>query len=153
MGDYRRRQGKQPRQAALEDHEPVAPAEPLPAEEQAFRESWREELLSRAWHALEQLQKQTGQPYYQVLRFRVEHGDLSSQQMAEQLSDQLGKSVTSAGVRQLLHRVRERFAELLLEEVRRSLGPSGRDYLADELAELNLLKYCQSALDRQENAE
>src|SRR6185437_3988013 len=30
VGDYRRRQGKLPRQAALEDHEPAAPAEPLP---------------------------------------------------------------------------------------------------------------------------
>lgn len=153
VGDYRRRQGKLPRQAALEEHEPAAPAEPLPEEDQAFRDSWREELLLRAWHALEQIQKETGQPYYHVLRFRVEHGELSSQQMADQLSEQLGKQMTAAGVRQMLHRGRERFAELLLEEVRRSLGPSGRDYLADELAELNLLKYCQSALDKQANAE
>ncbi|HTU18291.1 MAG TPA: sigma-70 family RNA polymerase sigma factor [Gemmataceae bacterium] len=153
VGDYRRRQGKLPRQAALEEHEPAAPPEPLPEEDQVFRDSWREELLLRAWHALEQVQKDTGQPYYHVLRFRVEHGDLSSQQMAEQLSVELGKPLTAAGVRQILHRSRERFAELLLEEVGRSLGPSGRDYLAEELAELNLLKYCQSALDKRANAE
>ena len=92
------------------------------------------------------MQQEFGQPYYQVLRFRVEHPELTSQQRAEQLSEQLGKSMTAAGERQLLHRARERFSEILLDEVRRSLGPSGRDYLEEELAELNLLKYCQNAL-------
>ena len=131
-------------------HEPAAPPEPMPEEDQAFRDSWREELLTRAWLALSRMQQEFGQPYYQVLRFRVDQAGLTSQQMAEQLSQQLGKSMTAAGVRQLLHRARERFAEMLLDEVRRSLGPAGRDYLEEELAELNLLKYCQSALQKEE---
>jgi RNA polymerase sigma factor (sigma-70 family) len=148
VGDHRRRQGKQPRSAPLEGNEPAAPPEPAPEEDQAFRDSWREELLTRAWTTLSRIQQEFGQPYYQVLRFRVDQSGLSSEQMAEQLSAQLGKPMTAAGVRQLLHRARERFAELLLDEVRQSLGPTGRDYLEDELAELNLLKYCQSALTK-----
>jgi RNA polymerase sigma-70 factor (ECF subfamily) len=149
VGDYRRCQGKRPRLAPLESNEPAAPAEPLPGEDETFRDSWREELLVRAWLALERVQQEFGQPYYHVLRFRVEHPEFSSSQMAGQMSAQLGKSMTAAGMRQLLHRARERFAELLLDEVRQSLGPSGRDYLEEELAELNLLKYCQSALTKQ----
>jgi RNA polymerase sigma-70 factor (ECF subfamily) len=151
VSDYRRR-GEQPRLAPLKDNEPVA-VDPPPEDEQAFRDIWREVLLQRAWLALEQVEKETGQPYYLVLRFRVDHGDLSSQQMAEQLAAQLGKPLTAAGVRQTLHRGRERFAELLLEEVHRSLGPSGSDYLAEELVELNLLKYCQDALNRRERED
>ncbi|HEY7313327.1 MAG TPA: sigma-70 family RNA polymerase sigma factor [Gemmataceae bacterium] len=150
VGDYRRRQGKQPRSDPLESNEPAAPAEPMPEEDQAFRDSWREELLTRAWLALSRMQQEFGQPYYQVLRFRVEHPELTSQQRAEELSEQLGKPMTAAGERQLLHRARERFSEILLDEVRRSLGPSGRDYLEEELAELNLLKYCQNALQKEE---
>jgi RNA polymerase sigma factor (sigma-70 family) len=149
VGDYRRRKGKEPRFMPLENNEPVAPADILPEEDQAFRESWREELLQRVWLALAQLQQTSGQPYYLVLRFRIEHPEVPSHEMADHLAVPLGKPMTAAGVRQLLHRARERFADLLLEEVRQSLGPSGRDYLEEELAELNLLKYCQSALSRQ----
>jgi RNA polymerase sigma factor (sigma-70 family) len=148
VGDYRRRQGKQPHFAPLASDE-MAVADPAPEEDQAFRDSWREELLARAWLALQRVQQEYGQPYYDVLRFRVDHAQMPSQQMAEQLSTHLGKSLSAAGVRQLLHRARERFAELLLVEVKQSLGPSGRDYLEEELAEMNLLKYCQSALEHQ----
>jgi hypothetical protein len=51
-------------------------------------------------------------------------------------------------VRQTLHRAREKFAALLLEETARSLGTSERGRLQDELADLNLLKYCQPVLDK-----
>jgi hypothetical protein len=49
-----------------------------------------------------------------------------------------------------LHRARERFAELLLDETRLSLEGGGRQELEEELAELNLLKYCQDLLQRRE---
>jgi RNA polymerase sigma-70 factor (ECF subfamily) len=148
VGDYRRQQGKQPRPVALDNNEPAAPPEPLPEEDQAFCESWRAELLHRTWTALERVQQDCGQPYYHFLRFRAEHAELSSQDMAEQLTAQLGRPLTAAGVRQTLHRARERFTDLLLEEVRQSLGPSARNALEEELAELNLLQYCQGALAR-----
>jgi RNA polymerase sigma-70 factor (ECF subfamily) len=83
-----------------------------------------------------------------VLRFRAENADVRSAEMARQLQARLGKPLTGAGVRQTLHRARERFADLLLEEVARSLETSEVDRLEQELIDLDLLTYCRDALDR-----
>jgi RNA polymerase sigma factor (sigma-70 family) len=139
--DYRRKQQKEPRLVPLEN-EPAA-ADDQEAD-QTFLASWRQELLARAWQALAKVEQETGQPYHSVLRFRVEHPDLHSPQMAEQLSALLSKPLTAAGVRQLLHRSRERFAEALIEETRHSLAAATQEQLEEELAELNLLKYVRS---------
>lgn len=145
VNDYRKRQKKEPR-ALPEHHEPAAQDQEHSEAEQAFLASWRQELLARAWQALAKAEQETGQPYHAVLRLRVENPQLRSPQLAEQLSAVVGKSLTATGVRQLLHRARQRFAEALLEETRHSLGSATSQQLEDELAELNLLKYCQNAL-------
>ena len=67
---------------------------------------------------------------------------------AAQLSAQSGKPWTAVGVRQLLHRARNLFADVLVEEVARSLESSGQDELEQELVDLDLLSYCQAALER-----
>ena len=51
-------------------------------------------------------------------------------------------------VRKALQRSHAKFAELLVDEVATSLGAPSRDELAEELRELDLLKYCRSALER-----
>jgi RNA polymerase sigma-70 factor (ECF subfamily) len=68
--------------------------------------------------------------------------------MAEQLSATLGKPLTAAGVRQTLHRAREKFADLVLEEVLHSLATPTVEQLEEELTELGLLDYCRPALKR-----
>jgi RNA polymerase sigma-70 factor (ECF subfamily) len=148
--DHYRAQGRDPRPVSLEPGAPVAAPDEAEAAEQAFRDSWRQELLSRAWKALEQHQNETGQPFHDVLRCRVDQPDLSSAQLAEVLSTRLGRPITSAGLRQLLHRARERFAELLLDDIRQSLEGAPPEQVAEELAELNLLKYCKDVLDRRQ---
>jgi RNA polymerase sigma-70 factor (ECF subfamily) len=147
--DYRRQQRRQPRLVAFSPGiEPEAQSgEPLNIE-QAFLDSWREELLSRVWQALAALQQKTGQPFHAVLQFHVQHPDLRSPQLAEQLTMRLRQRFTANSVRQTVHRARKKFAELLLEETARSLGTSKRGRLQDELADLNLLKYCQPVLDK-----
>jgi RNA polymerase sigma-70 factor (ECF subfamily) len=145
--DHYRSQGRDPRPVSLAPDSPIAAPDDNSAEE-AFRDSWRQELLSRAWKALERVQDETGQPYHDVLRSRVEAPELSSTQLAEQLSARRGRTLSAVGVRQLLHRARERFAELLLDDIRQSLEGAPPERLAEELAELNLLKYCKDLLDR-----
>jgi hypothetical protein len=44
--------------------------------------------------------------------------------------------------------MRGKFADLLLEEVSRSLHAGDPDKLAEELIELDLLDYCRSSLER-----
>jgi RNA polymerase sigma-70 factor (ECF subfamily) len=129
---------------AVED--PKAAVESVEAHR--FLESWRDELLARAWAALGEYEAGTGKLYYTILRFRADHGEIQSPQMAEQLTTQLGKPCTAAGIRQTLHRAREKFADFLLDEITRSLENPTPENLEQELAELGLLEYCRPALER-----
>jgi RNA polymerase sigma-70 factor (ECF subfamily) len=113
-----------------------------------FVESWRDELLARAWAMLAESEAGTEPPYYAVLRFRADHPELRSPQLAEQLTARLGRPFTAVGVRQILHRAREKFADLLLDELAHSLEYPQAEQLTQELAELGLFDYCRPALER-----
>jgi RNA polymerase sigma-70 factor (ECF subfamily) len=113
-----------------------------------FEESWCDELLAHAWEALAALEARTGQPLHVVLRFRADHPEMKSPEMAEALGARLGKPLTPAGVRQTLHRAREKFASLLLDEVIDSLENPQAVQIEEELAELGLLDYCRPALQQ-----
>ena len=117
-------------------------------QEKVFLVGWRDELLARAWAALEEQERASGQPFHTVLRFRAEHPDAASQAMAERLQETLGKPLTPAGVRQTLHRARDRFADLLLDEIAAGLRHPTTADLEEELTELGLLEYCRPALGR-----
>ena len=93
-------------------------------------------------------EQETGQPYFTVLRFRAEHPGLSSPKMAEQLAAALGRTWTPEALRQVLHRARQRFAEVLLGEVAGSLSSADPEALENELNDLGLLTYCRSALEK-----
>jgi hypothetical protein len=116
--------------------------------DRSFMESWCDHLLARAWAALAQGDAGPGQQYYGVLRFRADHPEMRAPQLAAALSTQLGRPFTAAGVRQVLHRARGKFAALLLDEVAHSLESPTADQLEEELAELGLLDYCRPALER-----
>jgi hypothetical protein len=118
------------------------------ATEREFLESWRAELLERTWLALAEIERKTGQPCYSVLRCRADQPTLSSADLAEQLGRQLGKPFTVPSVRQALYRAREKFTDLLLDEVARSLEDPSAEQVEEELINLGLLGYCQTALQR-----
>jgi hypothetical protein len=113
-----------------------------------FLESWREDLMARAWVALLGLEVRTGQPYHTVLRLRVEHPELHSPELAERLSAVLGRSISAGGLRQALQRSRDRYVGFLVEEVAGSLASPTADQLEQELGELGLLDQCRPALRR-----
>ena len=77
---------------------------------------------------------------------RIEAGTLGLQQLAAQVGAQLGKPLTGEGWRQLLHRARRRFAELLVDEVARSLETAEPEQIAEELIDLGLMSYCRAAV-------
>jgi RNA polymerase sigma-70 factor (ECF subfamily) len=115
-----------------------------------FLDAWRQTLLAKAWEALAQLETETGQPFQTLLRAKAEQPGLRSAQLAQQQSVKLGKAFTEAGIRQTLHRARQRFAELLLAEVARSLPTTHAGALEQELIELGLLGICRQALHKRE---
>jgi RNA polymerase sigma factor (sigma-70 family) len=141
----RREPGRQPLPAG-----DALPAPPTAAEEDAaFLEAWRQELLARAWEALEQADRDAGTPCHAVLSLKTQHPELRSAELAARLSERLGRALSEAAYRQALRRARQAFAELLLAEVSRSLGGPTEEELERELIELRLLSYCREALRRQ----
>jgi RNA polymerase sigma-70 factor (ECF subfamily) len=144
---YRTQQLKWPGPLPADGAAVAAPPADLDSDRE-FVVSWCDELLARAWAALAKVEKGTGQPFYAVLRFRSDHPELRSPQLAEQLAARLGRPLTAAGVRQVLHRAREKFADLLLDAVAHSLEYPGPEQLEEELVELGLLDYCRPALER-----
>jgi RNA polymerase sigma-70 factor (ECF subfamily) len=151
LADHHQRQKKQPRQGGSELPEPADTGEPADPDGE-FMANWRAELLAKAWGLLEGEERRTGQPWHTVLIYRRDHPEERSEVMAERLSGQLGRPISAAAIRQLLHRARERFADLLLDQVMHSLSQPSLDALHDELGELNLLQYCQPALERYQTA-
>jgi RNA polymerase sigma-70 factor (ECF subfamily) len=125
-----------------------------PEEDQRFLSCWRQELVNQAWEALGQAEKQTGQPYATLLRLQEEQPGVRSAQLAERRAARLGRPFTAAGVRQLVHRGRELFGDLLVGEVARSLQvdpatAEGANRVEEELIDLGLLfSYCKATLDR-----
>ena len=147
--DHHRRKKSFRREQGLPD-DPQIQADPdaeLAAAEEALLVSWREELLNSAWRLLEEYSQEKQAAFYVALRMRVERPELSSTEMAEQLSKLLGKDMTPGGTRILLHRARERFAESLLQVLEESVDSQDFDTLEEEIIELRLLDYCRDALE------
>jgi len=115
-----------------------------------FDQGWREELLRRAWKALEQEERNTGKPYHSVLAYRAANPKEKSGDMAAALTEQLAADppLTAAGVRKTLERARQRFGVYLLDEVAASLGDASIEAIEEELSDLGLKEYCESALEK-----
>ena len=148
--DYQRRRGRQnARQSPLVADVPDIDddANQLKADEE-FLQSWRADLLDRVWKLIEQEQNETGKFFHTVLRVRVEHPEVRSPELAELVSQATGKPITPGNVRVLLHRARERFGDLLINEVAHTLPNASADAVEQELIDLDLWKYCKAALDR-----
>jgi RNA polymerase sigma-70 factor (ECF subfamily) len=118
--------------------------DPSPDADQLFSQSWTRTLCDLAMQAL----KEANPTYHVVLRLREEGPDLSSEELAERAAEALDVSLDVPNARKLLHRARERFGDLLLQEVIRSLGHPSRDELLEELGAVGWRHYLQAALDR-----
>jgi RNA polymerase sigma factor (sigma-70 family) len=150
LGESRRQDRRRDRVHPLIDHAATTPPDPAQMEidEAEFLKAWRKELLNRAWHEMETRQPAASPPYYAALRLKADEPGLTGSDLAERLAASGHGPYTTAGVRQLLHRARESFSTLLMEEVARSLTNDDPDELASELADLDLLIYCREALAR-----
>ncbi len=150
--DYQRKRKKQYREGPMHSNVAEPAGESVSAgsgaDDELFRNSWRDELLARSWQKLAEMERASGKPHHTVLRFRVDHPEARSPELAEGLSQQLGKSINAGAVRVQLHRAREAFADALLEEITQSLADGSLGEVERELIELDLLEYCRPALDR-----
>lgn len=124
--DYHRSRQSRPRPLDSDVPDQAALEPVLRDHDSRFLESWRGELMAKAWAALDQAQARTGQPFADVLRLRVQQPDVRSPQLAEQLSARMGRSVNAGWVRQNLHRARDLLVESLVREVELSLEDPSR---------------------------
>lgn len=145
--DHFRRRERQPAPLPAEESALADAQAPSAEMDHEFTASWRAELLARTWEALEQFEARTGKPFFTILRCRTEHPELSSEQMVHQLGSKLGPGVNTGWMRKRLHYARDKFTELLLQEVLRTLEVTTREQLEEELQDLGVLEYCRSALD------
>jgi len=111
-----------------------------------FQTSWRDSLLGKGWAELRQNEEQSGKAWHTVLKARSENPQMRSPELAELVSNLLQKEISSGNVRVLVHRARERFAEILIELVRDSLASTDAETLEHELIDLNLWQYCKPLL-------
>jgi DNA-directed RNA polymerase specialized sigma24 family protein len=156
IADYYRERSREHKQFQhlTGEHELADPTSSTEKHDEDFVRCWREELIKWVWHQLEQRDRKTGQKYAVLLRLQAKKPKARSAQLAEMLSAKLGRPFTAAGVRQMLHRGRELFGELLVAEVARSLqvdpgDPDGNTRVEQELIDLGLLfSYCKKALQR-----
>lgn len=150
--DHCRREQGRPRGGVGGDGLDPAVDDPLLAElDRAWLDDWRAQILDRVWAALERAEGQGGAPLAAVLRLRAEHPEASNAELTARLSERLGRPLTEAGVRQTLHRARERFAKLLLEEARNVLRTRDADELEQALIDLGLMGFhlVRFALERE----
>ncbi len=132
--------------------EPVTEDCAPPQFEVEFIESWKKDLLERAWRVLLDLEKKTSLPYYTVLRLRVDYPDLRSHQLAEKLSSALGRTVTAGAFRQAVQRARSKYVNFLINEVKASLRDSTPEDVEEELGDLGLLEFCRPYLKQPEES-
>ena len=118
--------------------------------EQQFIESWRKDLLDRAWSSLEALEKNTGQPYHTVLRTKVSHPDLTSDKLAQSTVDDVEKTLHRRSRSPDPSALAREIRQLPAHEVRASLDNPSRDDLEQELIDLNLLHYCRPFMKRRD---
>nr|WP_303652771.1 sigma-70 family RNA polymerase sigma factor [Paludisphaera mucosa] len=116
--------------------------------DEQFLRSWRQDLMARAWDALRAHESNTGQPFWQVMKLRLARPALRSPELAQELSQRIGKPMSAGNLRQILHRARDKFTEFLVDEVRVSLQNPSRDEVEEELGDLKLLEFCKPTLGR-----
>jgi RNA polymerase sigma-70 factor (ECF subfamily) len=122
-----------------EDADLAAPADDVHADDEEFLTSWRDDLLARVWAALLAANPKS----YALLKYKAEHPEATAEELAAQLSDSDAKATSAATARQILRRARDRFADLLVEEVTHSLDDPNEESVEEELLELGLMPYCR----------
>lgn len=115
--------------------------------DRAWASEWRSCLLERVWQVLEMYQRESsGSLYYIVLRQYVDDPDSDSETHAARLGQKLGRPIRADTFRQYLSRARRHFAQLIFEEVRRTLQDPTREDVEQELVDLELMSQVRGYL-------
>ena len=125
--------------------EDMVDEQPSPEDEmdRVWLTQWRECLLDRTWKTFKHRQDQSknNDGFYTILKLAVDHPGMTSTALAAKAEAQLQRPIRPDSYRQLLRRARRRFAELLRDEVARTLDDPTPEALVDEFIDLGMLDY------------
>lgn len=108
---------------------------------------WRQSLLDQSWARLQQIEEETGNPVFTILKCRVDHPEFGTWQLQEFLMATSEIIIPTLNIfRIYLHRARRKFAECLLDEVCQSFTDVNRETVEEELIELGLHHFCVPAI-------
>jgi len=141
IDEYRRRWQAAGRFVPLDSTGSAAATVPAGQAAGTLEEFWRQTLLNLAWAGLERPADEGGPLLYEVLRLKADDPERLSADIAAELARRHGRPFTTANVRQMLHRAREKFRELLWREAAESIPSDDPAAVEAELAELGLLAY------------
>lgn len=100
---------------------------------------WHDVVIKRVWSRLDTYEAGTPKNRYAtVLRLRVENPDASIDELAEKLSRETDKRITSEAFRKTLQRARGKFLELLVQELRETIHPCTQEDIEAEIYDLGL---------------
>lgn len=102
---------------------------------------WRACLLDRTWQALRAVEDTKSSPYHTVLRLAVSHPNDTSLMLASRAEAMLNRPMRPDTFRQQLKRARRKFAELLRDEVARTLDDPSPEAIVDEFIDLGMLEF------------
>jgi len=136
---------KQPGSCDVELLNVPAPEETIP--DQEWLEHWRKCLLKRAWRRLEEQQNRAPKGrYFTVLQLCTVHPKEDSRQLAARVSSLEGSPLSADAFRKQVSRARRAFAELLVNEVAKTLDKPSPADVEEELVDLRLMTYVRDYL-------
>lgn len=104
-----------------------------------FDRVWREAVIRRVWSRLESYEARTPKNRYaKVLHLRVGEPDASIDEIAKRLEEKTGTPITPEAFRKTLQRARNKFLELLIQELRENMESATREDIEAEIFDLGL---------------
>lgn len=102
--------------------------------------NWQQCILDQAWRGLFHHQRKSpGNLFHTILKARSDHVDWDDAAVATLVSEATGQSLRPEAFRKQLSRARRMFAELIVEEVARTLESPEPDRVEEELISTGLM--------------
>ena len=129
------------------DHFRARKLQPLPpgdlldpnADDPEYDRVWREAVIRRVWSRLDTYEVSTPKNRYaSVLHLRVGEPKAPIEDLARQLTEQVGTPVSPEAFRKTLQRARAKFLELLVQELRETIHPATPEDIEAEIFDLGL---------------
>jgi RNA polymerase sigma factor (sigma-70 family) len=118
--------------------------------EDCWTAAWRKSIIDGAFQELADYQRKhalSGNHFATIIRMLIDHPEEDSEQLAARLAEKTGQTIRADAFRKQVSRARRKFAELLVQEIERSLlNEATPERIEEELIELRLMPFVRNFL-------